>query len=274
MKACDAFMPLFIGDYAGDTMHLTLPQHGAYLLLLMHAWRVGPLPADDESLAAIVKVTPRFWRAKLASKMLPFFTLRDGCLYQKRLDFERARAMHITDIKRNAANERWDREKRRKSANVDPSTGSQSDACAYAHDHADDMQTPMQTALPSPVPSSLRSEEDSDAPRLAHASRSHGRRHDPRSLLWREGIPIVRSLTGRGDRAARTTLGRWLADLRDDCPTMLTILQHAASARPADPVAWVTRAVATRPNGSGGVRASNLDWMADKLGIKPQETPH
>jgi uncharacterized protein YdaU (DUF1376 family) len=54
-------MPLYVGDYLGDTGHLTTAQHGAYLLLMMHYWRKGELPDDDRQLSKITKLPLRTW---------------------------------------------------------------------------------------------------------------------------------------------------------------------------------------------------------------------
>jgi uncharacterized protein YdaU (DUF1376 family) len=55
------WMPLYVGDYLGDTGHLTTTQHGAYLLLMMHYWRKGELPDDDKQLSKITKLPLKVW---------------------------------------------------------------------------------------------------------------------------------------------------------------------------------------------------------------------
>jgi uncharacterized protein YdaU (DUF1376 family) len=55
------FMPLYVGDYLGDTRHLTTLQHGAYVLLIMHYWAHGELPRDDRALARIAGMRGCHW---------------------------------------------------------------------------------------------------------------------------------------------------------------------------------------------------------------------
>jgi len=87
-KKTDAWMPLWVGDYLADTQHLTMAEHGAYFLLMMAYWRNrGPLVDDDKRLAAIVKVTPKEWKA-LRSTMAEFFQVDAGRWSHKRIEAE------------------------------------------------------------------------------------------------------------------------------------------------------------------------------------------
>lgn len=61
-------------------------------------------------------------------------------------------------------------------------------------------------------------------------------------LLWREGLPILRHLTGKSDGQARSMLGRLRRDVADDCPRLLLLLQQARDLQPSDPVAWLAKA--------------------------------
>lgn len=54
------WMPLFVGDYLSDTMHLTTQQHGAYFLLLLAYWKNrGPLP--EKRIKSICKIEDDSW---------------------------------------------------------------------------------------------------------------------------------------------------------------------------------------------------------------------
>ncbi len=78
------WMPLYVSDYLADTRHLSLAEHGAYLMLIMHYWQKGGLPDDDDKLARIVGVTPKKW--KLFKPLLGEF-FSDGWIH-KRIDDE------------------------------------------------------------------------------------------------------------------------------------------------------------------------------------------
>jgi uncharacterized protein YdaU (DUF1376 family) len=119
MSNGDRWMPLYVADYLGDTMHLTTLQHGAYVLLLMHYWKTGPLPDDPEALAAITRLDAKTWPS-VWGKLTGFFTTNgDGTLHQKRMDKERE---HWTDLseKRREAGKRGAEAKHR----PHPSNGS------------------------------------------------------------------------------------------------------------------------------------------------------
>lgn len=81
----DEWMPLYVAKYIADTTLFTTEEHGAYLLLLLSAWRNGGvLPDDDRKLALVVKATPSRWR-KLRDALASKFEIGDGVWRQKRL---------------------------------------------------------------------------------------------------------------------------------------------------------------------------------------------
>jgi uncharacterized protein YdaU (DUF1376 family) len=86
------WMPLYVGDYLGDTGHLTTTQHGAYLLLMMHYWRKGELPDDDRQLSKIAKLPLKTW-CEYRPTLQDFFY--DGWKH-KRIDTELERMMRVS----------------------------------------------------------------------------------------------------------------------------------------------------------------------------------
>lgn len=83
-------LPLFTDAYIADTMHLDCTESGAYLHLLMAAWRSVDcsLPDDDKKLCRMARCTPRQW-SKMRATILDFFTLENHKWTQKRLLKER-----------------------------------------------------------------------------------------------------------------------------------------------------------------------------------------
>lgn len=95
----DAWMPLYIAKYLGDTMELTTEQHGAYLLLIMAYWmRQGrPLPDSDQVLAAITKTELKRWKKSTRAVVSKYFRIEGGFWHQKRADSEVSRAVEIAE---------------------------------------------------------------------------------------------------------------------------------------------------------------------------------
>lgn len=102
------YLPLFTDAYLGDTLHLSLEEHGAYLKLLMIAWRSNTcdLPDDDDRLAAMLSIPVRKWK-KIKTAVFEMWTLNNGRWQQKKLI--KIREMVETKRKKrsSAAAERW-----------------------------------------------------------------------------------------------------------------------------------------------------------------------
>lgn len=85
MAKVDVWMPIYIGDYLRDTVELSGPEHGAYLLLLMHYWmKQGEIGCDIERLARACRSDLETCRFILGY----YFTLEDGNYKNKRADKE------------------------------------------------------------------------------------------------------------------------------------------------------------------------------------------
>ena len=105
-------MPLHITDYLADTGHLNAAEHGAYLMLIMHYWQNGSLPADERLLARLARMSKDEWaesRDVLAMLFGPNWT-------HKRIDTELAKADEIIEKRRNAALGRHSKSKEAASA--------------------------------------------------------------------------------------------------------------------------------------------------------------
>lgn len=108
MSSKPAAIPLFADAYLADTMHLTTEEHGAYLLLLMAAWRFEDcsLPGDDKKLSRIAGLSPRKWDG-IKDTILEFWTVDGDRIFQPRLRKERGYVLQKSESNRKNAEKRW-----------------------------------------------------------------------------------------------------------------------------------------------------------------------
>lgn len=168
MSRTDTWMPLYIGDYMADTMHLSGAEHGAYLLLLMHSWRTGPLPDDGRTLANIARTDTAAWK-RVGPVVMAFFERTPAGLVSPRLEREREKALANTDQRiaagKAGAAKRWGRgggEGGEGNSGGSASHGEQDgggNATANGKRNATAMPSPMANAWqndgPSPSPSEI-----------------------------------------------------------------------------------------------------------------------
>lgn len=96
-KKADTWMPFYVTDYLGDTMHLSTTQHGAYLLLLLACWKAGgDLPDDDTQLASITRMSSGDWK-KSAPVLRRFFDAAEGLLSHGRVKKELDKAKELSE---------------------------------------------------------------------------------------------------------------------------------------------------------------------------------
>lgn len=249
MSRSDAWMPLYVGDYLADTGHLRALSHGAYVLLILHYWRKGPLPDDDESLSAIARTDRDEW-ARIGGTVRAFFVAEDGVLRHKRIDAERERAARIS-AKRAAAGAEGARK-------TNGNRGGKKSANAAAN--AEDLPQPGRVHSQSHDSSFLRKEAGGsglfgDLPQDGPATM--------RAALFRDGLPILRALTGKSEAQCRATLGGLLKTAQDDCARLYSLLREAESLVPADPLAWLNGALRTK--GQGPDRRGRTDWAMQRM---------
>lgn len=299
MSRLDSWFPLHVGDYLGDTGHLTTIEHGAYLLLLMHYWRRGPLPDDDSTLATIARMQRDEWM-EIAGTVRSFFCLEDdGLLHQKRSDAERAHAKEVHTKRSKAGKDGadgrwhgkrmagpvangWQTHKRgdsKRIATASESAAPEANKCHGKQQAAEAKQgaNPQNSAENRPMANAITRACQEHLPSEGHKHSvpdgtgavpapdaqlplgDHPDAPSMRTVLFRDGIPIVRKLIGGSDSGARTVLGRLLKETQDDCSRVYAALREAESLHPADPSAWLFGAVKSRCRARD--RPGPTDWM-------------
>ena len=84
------YMQLYVADYLADTAHLTIEEHGAYLMLIMNYWQRGkPLNNVNGRLATVLRVSNDRW-ISLETTLAEFFQIEGDIWHHDRIDRELA----------------------------------------------------------------------------------------------------------------------------------------------------------------------------------------
>ena len=143
-------LPLWTDAYLADTMHLTCMESGAYLHLLIAAWRSPGcnLPDDDKLLPRFAKCTPAQWR-KVKDVVSQFWAIENDFWTQKRLSKER----NYVNSKRNQQSlaGKASALKRQQTTPTDVDLPLQ----RTANEQGNGTATPIPTPIPTPTPLSV-----------------------------------------------------------------------------------------------------------------------
>jgi uncharacterized protein YdaU (DUF1376 family) len=106
------FFKLYIGDYQRDTAHLSVTEHGAYMLMLQHYYATEkPLPTG-KALHRMLRATDKAERDAIDSIASQFWRTTDAGLVNDRADQELHKASEQAETNRRIAVEREDARKR------------------------------------------------------------------------------------------------------------------------------------------------------------------
>jgi uncharacterized protein YdaU (DUF1376 family) len=96
--------PFYPGDYARDTAHLSLIEHGAYRLLLDHYYSTGgPLPANADRLHKICRAVADAEKDAVLYIVQEFFTETEGGYINERADIVIIKAAQTSEKRAKAA---------------------------------------------------------------------------------------------------------------------------------------------------------------------------
>lgn len=210
-------LPLWTDAYLADTTHLSTEEHGAYLLLLMAAWRAPEcrLPDDNTMLARFVHASPRVW-ARLRPVMAPFFVIEGGWWSQKRLTKERKYVADVSQKRSKAAHAKHLKDKETAAAHAGAHA-------LHPHPHLESLTLDSQAKEHS-VPS----ERCADAPVEPPPD-------DAKTVLWREMKDWL------GGKRAGALVGKWCRDFGEG--EVFAAYFRARTQNPADRVSWMTAAL-------------------------------
>lgn len=201
-------LPLWTDAYLADTRHLSTLEHGAYLLLLIEAWRRPScsLPEHDATLARLAGLTLEEW-ASVRDTVMAFWKYdgRSKTWTQKRLVKQRDFTEKQSQLQRDKAAKRWKKKKN-------------DDAAAMPEACPSDASISISN-------SSVSKDTGAEAP------------IDPVKELFDAGVALLTS-TGTSPSQARSLIGKWRKEQGE--AAVLAAIVAARDHGVSSPVEWIS----------------------------------
>lgn len=203
----------------------------------------GSLPTNDRLLAHLSGAGARWDKVKEMA-LHGWIECSDGRLYHR----------VVAEKVRDAWQSRIDRRRRTEAARAARHSDSTPPTTGNDTSHVPKPVTPyVPISVTEPVTSSKGStreqngrEQEEERSSVAIATAAPAQPIDARDAVWREGLPIIKALTGKPDAPSRTFLGKLVKAADDDCAKVLASLQRAAAIRPIDPASWLVAELDTK----------------------------
>lgn len=211
-------LQLWTDAYLGDTTHLTTIEHGAYLLLLMTAWRTKEtrLPDDDKLLARYVRCSAGQWK-RLRPVLQPFFRVENGFWVQGRLTDEavavKQRKEKAATAGRASALKRKGRHATGVGSELQPNGNGASTRDQHYHSHSqeEDPVDKESTGVSAVLP-------------------------DPEKVMFDRGVQLLAG-AGKSEAQARPLLGKWKRD--HGAEAVIVALGKAQREGAIDPISFI-----------------------------------
>lgn len=209
-----------LGDYAKDTAHLTMLEHGAYSLLLdrYYSTEVG---IPQEQAHRVARARTKDEKQAVDTVLAEFFTLVDGAWINRRCDEEIEKArVRIAAAQENG--KKGGRPKKPKETQEKPggfSVGSDSETQQKAHQTPDTSKTYSEAKASGGEPPKQLSADE---------------------IIFGYGVPLLTN-AGTPDKQARSFLGGLRKSHGDTA--LIDKLRECLKAKPLQPLEWLAAAL-------------------------------
>lgn len=237
-----AWTAFYWADHLADTAHLSLAEHGAYILLMSHYYKTRrPLPANAEQVHRICRCTTDADRAASDFVLAEFFTM-DGDVYRHgRIDRELDKASNISEKRRSAAF-RSHRQPRRKTGANAPANAEQMHTQPQPQSQPYAQPQSQEESPPQPRKRSTPSDAGASA---ASASESSDARHAPLRELIQELYAEKFRIPCQWDASEGKALALLLKSnpgwTKDDIVRMVRNRFDSEGIAPSRPRSWIPK---------------------------------